>query len=893
MIRRAAIFLLLPLGAVFAQEDPPPNRQPEVRRALPVNPIATPTPLPERRAEPPTPPAVPFDNPAWMERVKPVPTPTTPAPPVGPEPGFQPYRPQGRVEVVPTPPPAAAPRVPVQLQEPPAVPAQPVATPPPQAVATPEDGEIRLSPGQSAPEDAAKQALERANAIYARKLYDLAVPEYERFLIAFSQAPGRDQALFRLAECHRMLSNEVAARGAYERLLMEFREGEFAGAGAYRLGEILYADSLYDASLRQFQTAKANATSDEVKLSATFNMARSLERLKRIDEAAKVYAEVAAVEKNNPYRDFARLSSAELSAGAGRKADALVLYEKISTDSERPAMRAEATVKAAALAAELGDPKKAEKLFDKALAMEGLGEWKSAAVIGLMRVAYDAGNYKKVSATPEASIAGLPGDALPEALLLIANAQRQLGNHAAARAAYDKLMREYPKAAASRNAQFHRLVSLYQLNDPNLIKEVDDFLLLSGDAKERAQAALLKAEALFKAQKFAEAGKIYQSLLGSSDLPNNLQREVLFKAGWCFAQTGDHPLAVKAYTDYLKKYPDSPSTVSALVQRGLSLQQLKEYAIAIEDFDTIITKHKGAKERELALQQKALILGQQKDYKAMVTVFKQLLAEYPKSVGAGQANFWIGWADFEEKDYKGAIANLNEARKLDAAQYGERASLRIVLCLYYLQDRAGLVKELAANKTANVPVEITRWLGMKSFEEGNYADAEKYLLPLAVDGAPAEIWINLAEAQIKQGKFPAAKVSADRYLSSAREPGSRAKGLLARAQIALGLKEFEDASRLVDEALLLQPEGRINADARLLAGEVLFTRGDYDGASRAFMTVAVLYEDKEVTPKALQRAAEAYKKAGNLLESEKALAELQKRYPDFIKPVKAGKSAGR
>lgn len=892
MIRRAAIFFLLSLGAVFAQEDPPPNRQPEVRRALPVNPIATPTPLPEvRRAEPASPPAVPFENPAWMERVRPMPTPTTPAPPVGPEPGFQPYRPQGRIQVVPTPTPEPTPRVPVQLQEaPPAAPAQaPVQQPTPVA----QDGEIRISPGQATPEDAAKQALERANAIYARKLYDLAVPEYERFLIAYSKAPGRDQALFRLAECHRMLGNEVAARAGYERLLMEFREGEFAGSGAYRLGEILYGDNLYDAAYRQFQTAKANATSEEVKLSATFNMARSLERMKRVDEAAKVYAEVAAVEKNNPYRDFARLSSAELSASAGKKADALALYEKISTDSERPAMRAEAAVKAAALAAELGDTKKAEKLFDKALAMEGIGDWKSAAVIGLMRVAYDAENYKKVVATPESSLAGLPGDSLPEALLLIANAQRQLGNHAAARTAYDKLMREYPKAPASRNAQFHRLVSLYQLNDPNLIKEVDDFLLVSSDSKERAQAVLLKAEALFKAQKFAEAGKIYQSLLGASDLPKNLQREVLFKTGWCFGQTAEYPLAVKAYTDYLKKYPDSPSVVSAMVQRGLALQQLKEYAAAIEDFDTIITKHKDAKERELALQQKALILGQQKDYKAMVTVFKQLLAEYPKSVGAGQANFWIGWADFEEKDYKGAIASLNEARKQDPAQYGERAGLRIVLCLYYLQDRAGLVKELAENKTPNVPVEITRWLGMKSFEEGNYADAEKYLLPLAVDGAPAEIWINLAEAQIKQGKFPAAKTSADRYLSSAREPGSRARGLLARAQIALGLKEFDDASKLVDEALLLQPEGKINADARLLAGEVLFTRGDYDGASRAFMTVAVLYDDKEVTPKALQRAAEAYKKAGNLLESEKALAELQKRYPEFNKTPKAAKSSGR
>ena len=37
--------------------------------------------------------------------------------------------------------------------------------------------------------------------------------------------------------------------------LREFHEGGFAGAGAYRLGEYLFADKKYDPALIQFQAS--------------------------------------------------------------------------------------------------------------------------------------------------------------------------------------------------------------------------------------------------------------------------------------------------------------------------------------------------------------------------------------------------------------------------------------------------------------------------------------------------------------------------------------------------------------------------------------------------------------------------------------------------------------
>ena len=65
--------------------------------------------------------------------------------------------------------------------------------------------------------------------------------------------------------------------------------------------------------------AAAEATGDEVRPSAKYKMARALDRLKRPEEAAKIYKEVAAVQKNNPYLHYARLSLAEGAADSGRR----------------------------------------------------------------------------------------------------------------------------------------------------------------------------------------------------------------------------------------------------------------------------------------------------------------------------------------------------------------------------------------------------------------------------------------------------------------------------------------------------------------------------------------------------------------------------------------------
>src|SRR5205807_8329641 len=131
-----------------------------------------------------------------------------------------------------------------------------------------------------------------------------------------------------------------------------------------------------------------------------------------------------------------------------------------------------------------------------------------------------------------------------------------------------------------------------------------------------------------------------------------------------------------------------------LAERALAYERDKNYEAALADLNTILARYPKAHEREASLQLKALILGQQNNTRGMVEAFRQLLKEFPKSSVAAQAEYYIGKAAFEAKDYKTALTALNAARQLNKEQYYNLASLRIILCQFYLKDRTALTKEV-------------------------------------------------------------------------------------------------------------------------------------------------------------------------------------------------------
>src|SRR5436190_19981004 len=547
-------------------------------------------------------------------------------------------------------------------------------------------------PLQHEGEAAAERQLDYANGLFTRKLYDLAAPEYQKYLDDYPGRAGRANAYFSLGECYRNLGRASSARTNLQKVLNDYGDSEFAGPAAFALAEMAFADKDYATALPLFHRSAGKSKEPAVALAARYFEARCLEALSRKDEAANIYAEVAEGGSPNPYREDARVTAASIFAARGKKLEALKQYEALANEAQKPALKAECAARGGLIALELvqadkGKPddvmaQRAAALFQKGRTLPDAGKFRAIAQVGLRRLQYQTGQYAQLLADYKKELDKLPEAAQAEVLLLAANSERQLGHSKEAEALYRDIIAKYPDREEAKDAAYQRLINVYNTDPSGLNAAVDEFLATNPTGERADQAKLLKAEALYKQQNYTEADSIYGELRGSQLSPK-LRAEAAYKLGLCHVQTKKVTGVIEAFTYYIQTFPDSPEIPAAMGQRALAYEQSKNYTGALNELNIILAKYPKAREREATLQLKALILGQQENTKGMVDTFRQLLKEFPRSSVAAQAQYYIGKAAFEAKDYRTALTALNTARQLNKEQYYNLASLRLILCQFY------------------------------------------------------------------------------------------------------------------------------------------------------------------------------------------------------------------
>src|SRR6266480_2031771 len=357
-------------------------------------------------------------------------------------------------------------------------------------------------PSQHEGENAAQRQLDYANGLFTRKLYDLAAPEYQKYLDDYPGRAGRANAYFSLGECYRNLSRTSNARINLQKVLNDYGDSEFAGPAAYALAEMAFAEKDYAAALPLFHRSAGKSKELAVALSARYFEARCLEALGRKEEAANIYAEVAETGNPNPFREDARITAASIFVARGRKIDALKQYEALANEAQKPALKAESAVRGGMIGLDLVQADKgkidkamadrAEALLRKGRALSEAGKFRAIAQVGLRRLQYQAGQYAQLLAEYKKEQGNLPEAAQVEVLLLAANSQRQLGHSKEAEALYSQIITKYPDREEAKDAAYQRLINVYNSNPSELISAVDEFLATNPTSERADQAKLLK-----------------------------------------------------------------------------------------------------------------------------------------------------------------------------------------------------------------------------------------------------------------------------------------------------------------------------------------------------------------------------------------------------------------
>jgi len=833
---------------------------PKVLPVLPVVPASgAKAPVPSKSSKTPAPTPVPAPG-------------TVPAP--APDPGFR-NEPGGRMEVstpaqtpVPTPPPTPAPEAKIFPQPAPGK-AAPAAIPRSVPAANAEQTQLGL-----------------ADALYSRQQWDAAIEEYQRFLADFPRSAQLAPAIYRLAEAYEKIGNANSARLYYAKVAALSQPGPFGGAAAYKLAEAEFQERDYANAVAHYKLAAQLLPEPKAKQSAQYFTARCLQELSRKQEARAAYQALADTQEKHPFREVSQFQLAVLLVDAGRSSEALPRFQKLETEAESTEIRAESVTRAALLTLE-ADPKKALPALEKALAFAGTEKWHGALRLGVLKSCFALGDNQKVIDAYAAAESAIDAVQLPEVQLLVGDAHRQLKQYTEASALYSKLIEAAPQSSAAPAARYGRLVCYYSLERSDLPLQIDAFLSTNPKAQDRDNAQLMKAEVLRVRGDYAGSAAAYAEVVKSKELKPERRNEALMRWAECAVRTGDNEATVTATTELLKVAPKYPLASTALLWRAETRRRMKQAPAAEKDYEELLKRFPDFAERETVLKQVALLKGEQNDNAGMAQYFTQLLKEFPESKSRAEANHWIGRTAFEAKDYKKAADYLDEARKLNPEEYFESDSLRLVYCAYHLNEPDNFwkrVQEYRVKGKNRVAQDVLRWCAQNYLDAKQFEKAEPVLSMISEGEELTESdWYQLATVRLSLKNYAGTHAPVKAYLGLVSHPSAKARGMLLRAKAELGQGDAAAAQKTVDEAIRLQPDGVLNAEARMVAADIQMAQKNPEAAAKLFESISIAFDDDQLAPLAMEKAVQAYRSAGKLKETQAVLNKLQSRYPEYAR----------
>lgn len=844
------LFLIVQTAEGLCKGESPPKVVPVVPKAVPVVPIVpgAPTPPPAPSApEENVPKVVPVSPPP---SVPPATAPSTPAP--SETPLFK-GEPTGRMEV-------------------------PLSTAPTAPTARP--------PASGLPAANAEHAqMGLADALYSRKQWDGAVIEYQRFYSDFPRSGQLAPALYRLAECYLNLGSENSARLYFGKVVAIPQSGPFGGAAAYRLAEFEFQERDFANAVAHYKIAAQQLPEPKAKQSAQYFAARCLQELGRKLEARASYQALGDLAENHPFREVSQFQLALLLLEANHGTEARPRFEKLMAQAVSEEIKAESATRVALISLET-DAKNALPDLEKALAWKGTEQWHGLLRLGILKAAFAVGENERVIGAYAAAEAAIEPQQLPEVQLLVGNAHRQLKQYTEAALMYTKLIDASPESPSAAAARYQRLTCFYNLDRKDLPQQIEAFLGTNPKPADRDKAQLMKAEVLRLRGDIAGAGSAYSQVARSKELDADRRADALMRWAECSVTTGDNQAVLASTTELLAAAPGYPLASTALYWRAEIRRRTKQYGPAEKDYEELLKKFPTFADRETVIKQMALLRSEQNDKAGMARYYEQLLKEFPESPSKAEANHWIGRASFDSKDYKKAVAFLVEARKLNPGDYFED-SLLLVYCAYYINDPDQFwvrVQEYLPKGKSSVAPDVLRWCAKMFLDAKQPAKAEPVLTLLCAGEELTENdWLQLASVRLPLNNFEGVVKAVHSYLPLVNHPAAKARGLLLRAKAELGLVDYGSTQKTVDEAIRLQPDGLINGEARLVAGDLQLAQKNFEAAAKLYESVSIAFDDDQISPKAMEKAYGAYKAGGKTKESLAILNKLQSRYPEYAR----------
>lgn len=727
--------------------------------------------------------------------------------------------------------------------------------------------------------------------------YQRVIPRLIAYIESYPNHPNTQAASYYLGECYYHSGSVDEGRRILHGVINRFVEGRYVALASNRLGYDAVNEKKYSQAAVHFGRVATMATTIQERYRGRYQEASCYRYAGNTDKAIQSFLVVeTSAEAPVNYRESARLKLAHLYLAKKENDKAREKFEALVEPLVESKIRVEATLNVGLLALQNKEVEKAQRCFEDVL-KSSEEKFKASAQAGLMNSMYTAKNYQGVLDTMKrGEYVGSPAtEAVKYAIA--GRSAYQLKSYDEAIRLFSKAESQEPMSAEAFEASYFRLLCFYNIKGANIPMQVDAFLeIYQGQypKHERIHKALLmKAETLFDSEKHREAASAYNQI-DSEIIGSSNQANLYYKRGWCLSLSGDHNGAVRDFTSFIGRHSEDKRAADVIAMRGKSFLALGDRISALKDFDLLIQRYPEDKLAALAWQNSAKIRKEDKDYADMIRRYEALLKGFPdlSDDTTANAHYWIGWGNYQIKKFPEAIAALAEASRLNPKKYGLNSGMLIIYSAYSMKDKKRLQQEIEAMTKAGhgdkVPTSIYRWLGVQCFNAAEMGAAQQYLTKGVTlndpRATPQAFWKMLGKACVTEGKYDEAIVATTNFLDVVEEPFWKAEALLDRAEAYLGLEDLEQAKTSAEQGLELRPKGMVNAELRMILGDIAYNSSDFAEAAAYYVVVVQLFvDDQELRSDALYKSYEALMQKGDQEEAQHYLDLLKKEFPNYLK----------
>lgn len=797
--------------------------------------------------------------------------------------------------------------------------------------AYPQAAVPRATPAPSPTED----VLSYADLLYGKEQFALAAQQYQVFIREQPNSPSLEIAWFRLGECYLKVNQTEDAVTTFNYLINQYKKGPFVGSAAYRLAVLRFNAKDYRNALAYFKVSKDELSDPIAKNQALFYYARCLQLTGQAREALANFEQVMAAKPGgaeNPFQERCLLESARLLFELGDTAKSLERFQALAKSGSTPEFKEEAIVRGGLMAAEAGQPELSEQLLAEALKFPDTSPWKSLAQVGAIFNAFSRGDHDHVIALYNTGAYSAPDESRAKMLLIVGHSFRIKGDNDSALRLYSLVEGKYFDKPEGIEAGYRKLQIMHQKGDAGLPAAAKTFAerqakidpqssfidmawLMAGEWHfAQAENSASGAGSEFAKKHYSDAAAAYRKVR-LDKVDKKFHEARLYKQGWAEIEAGETGEGILTLSRFIQQHSQSSLSSSALAKRAMAYQSQADHDFALGDYLDIAKRYPDSPEVEFALQQTALIYAHQRKIPEMIKAYQDLLAKFPETKGAGEAHYWIGVGNFDLERYEESLVELVKARELDPS-LDDKTTMRIVIAHYHLEDIPQLAVEArrylentpapeadkpkeggtevtndapARPKRTAIPPQILEYLGRKLAETSDWKDAEFFLTSITDPAAPEKtapsVWRLIGDCRAKLKKHTEAIAAYDHFLVQTERPSERASAYLSRGVAQLCLRDFEGARNSAQESLRSQKEGRTNAEARLLLGDISAANGNLEEAAKEYLVVSQIFMDPEITPKALTKAINAYRTLGNQAKATELTQELSAGYPKYEAPA--------